>query len=129
VRRAKRAPRGEGNVRGERGAGDAALALACIAAALLLPPLVAFAIFFCGLHSPRHMADALRETGDLSPLKKTAIIIAVFSLSLGLGALMFLFQGDVPADMGIVRIAFILISTLTVPHFILEHILSNKKPV
>ncbi len=102
--------------------------LACIAAALLLPPLVAFAIFFCGLHSPRHMADALRETGDLSPLKKTAIIIAVFSLSLGMGVLMFMFQGDVPADMGIVRTAFILISTLTVPHFILEHILSDNKP-
>jgi Brp/Blh family beta-carotene 15,15'-monooxygenase len=102
--------------------------LACIAAALFLPPLVAFAIFFCGLHSPRHMADALRETGNLSPLKKTAIIIAVFALSLGLGVLMFLFQGDVPTDLGIVRTAFILISTLTVPHFILEHILSDKEP-
>lgn len=101
--------------------------LACIAAALFLPPLVAFAIFFCGLHSPRHMADALRETGDLSPLKKTAIIIAVFALSLGMGVLMFFFQDDVPADMGIIRTAFILISTLTVPHFILEHILSNKR--
>ena len=102
--------------------------LSCIIAALFLPPLVAFAIFFCGLHSPRHMADALRETGDLSPLKKTAIICAVFALSLGLGVLMFLYQGDVPADMGIIRTAFILISTLTVPHFILEHILSGKKP-
>ena len=102
--------------------------LACIVAALFLPPLVAFAIFFCGLHSPRHMADALRETGDLSPLKKAVIICAVFALSLGLGVLMFLYQGDVPADMGIIRTAFILISTLTVPHFILEHILSDKKP-
>lgn len=102
--------------------------LACIVAALFLPPLVAFAIFFCGLHSPRHMADALRETGDLSPLKKASIICAVFALSLGLGVLMFLYQGDVPADMGIIRTAFILISTLTVPHFILEHILSDKNP-
>lgn len=102
--------------------------LSCIVAAFFLPPLVAFAIFFCGLHSPRHMADALRETGDLSPLKKTAIICAVFALSLGLGVLMYLYQGDVPADMGIIRTAFILISTLTVPHFILEHILSNKIP-
>lgn len=102
--------------------------LSCIAAAFFLPPLVAFAIFFCGLHSPRHMADALRETGELSPLKKTAIICAVFALSLGLGVLMFLYQGDVPADMGIIRTAFILISTLTVPHFILEHILSHKNP-
>lgn len=101
--------------------------LACITAALFLPPLVAFAIFFCGLHSPRHMADALRETGALSPLKKAAIITAVFTLSLGLGVLMFVYQGEVPADMGIIRSAFILISTLTVPHFILEHILAKRQ--
>lgn len=101
--------------------------LACITAALFLPPLVAFAIFFCGLHSPRHMADALRETGALSPLKKAAIVTAVFALSLGLGVLMFVNQGQVPADMGIIRSAFILISTLTVPHFILEHIIAKKQ--
>ena len=100
--------------------------LACIAAALFLPPLVAFAIFFCGLHSPRHMADALRETGALSPAKKLVIISAVSALSVGLGVLMFLYQGQVPTDMGVIRAAFILISTLTVPHFILEHMLSNK---
>ena len=100
--------------------------LACITAALFLPPLVAFAVFFCGLHSPRHMADALRETGALSPLKKAAIITAVFTLSLGLGVLMFVYQGEVPADMGIIRSAFILISTLTVPHFILEYLMTYK---
>ena len=100
--------------------------IACIAAALLLPPLIAFTVFFCGLHSPRHMADALRETGTLSFVKKAAIIAAVSALSLGLGVLMFLYQGDIPADMGVIRSAFVLISTLTVPHFILEHILSDK---
>ena len=101
--------------------------LACIAAALLLPPLVAFAVFFCGLHSPRHMADALQSTGALSGTKKAFIIAAVTALALGIGVLMFLYQGKVSADMGIIRAAFILISTLTVPHFILEHILSRKQ--
>ncbi|MFN3450835.1 MAG: Brp/Blh family beta-carotene 15,15'-dioxygenase [Sphingorhabdus sp.] len=101
--------------------------LACITAALFLPPLVAFAIFFCGLHSPRHMADALRETGALSPVKKAVIIAAVFALSLGLGVLMFLYQGEVATDMGIIRSAFILISTLTVPHFVLEYVLTKKQ--
>jgi hypothetical protein len=46
------------------------------------------------------MADALRETGDLSKLKKASIVAAVSALSLGLGVLMFLYQGDVPSDMG-----------------------------
>jgi hypothetical protein len=73
------------------------------------------------------MADALRETGTLSFMKKAAIIAAVSALSLGLGVLMFLYQGDIPADMGVIRSAFILISTLTVPHFILEHVLSDKQ--
>ncbi len=101
--------------------------LACIVAAMFLPPLVAFAVFFCGLHSPRHMRDALRETGGLSTPKKCMIIIAVSSLSLGMGVVMFLFQNDMPADAGIIHSAFILISTLTVPHFILENILSDKQ--
>ena len=101
--------------------------LACIAAALFLPPLIAFAVFFCGLHSPRHMRDALQETGALSSAKKAIIITAVSALSLGFGVAMFLFQGDFSADAGIIRSAFILISTLTVPHFILENILSNKQ--
>jgi Brp/Blh family beta-carotene 15,15'-monooxygenase len=100
--------------------------LACITAALFLPPLVAFAVFFCGLHSPRHMADALRETGGMSKFKKAAIVAAVSALSFGLGVLMFLYQGEVPSDMGVVRSAFILISTLTVPHFILEYLMTYK---
>ena len=101
--------------------------VACIVAALFLPPLVAFAVFFCGLHSPRHMADALRETGAMSAAKKGAIIAAVTALSLGMGVAMFLYQGEVPTDMGVIRAAFVLISTLTVPHFILEYLMSAKK--
>ncbi len=102
--------------------------VACIVAVLFLPPLIAFAIFFCGLHSPRHFADALRETGTLSPMKKAVIITVVFALSIGLGALLFRSQGGVPFDAGIIRTAFVLISTLTVPHFILEHLMSSKSP-
>jgi beta-carotene 15,15'-dioxygenase len=101
--------------------------ISCIVAALFLPPLIAFAIFFCGLHSPRHMADALRETGAISPVKKAVIITAVFALSMGLGVLLFLGQKDAPVDTGVIRAAFVLISTLTVPHFILEHIIAVKK--
>lgn len=101
--------------------------IACIVAALFLPPLIAFAIFFCGLHSPRHFTDALRETGTISPAKKAVIIIAVFALSMGLGALLFANQSGLSVDTGIIRAAFVLISTLTVPHFILEHLMPKKQ--
>lgn len=100
--------------------------IACIVAALFLPPLIAFAIFFCGLHSPRHMADALRETGALSPTKKFVIVAAVSALSLGLGVLIYASGSAVASDAGIVRSVFVLISTLTVPHFILEHLTVTK---
>lgn len=100
--------------------------ITCIVAAFFLPPLIAFAIFFCGLHSPRHFADALRETGAISPAKKAAIIIAVFALSIGLGALLFASRSGISVDTGIIHTAFVLISTLTVPHFILEHLMVTK---
>ena len=100
--------------------------MACIVAALFLPPLIAFAVFFCGLHSPRHFADALRHTGAMSQGKKAAIITAVFALSIGLGVLIFVSRGGISVDTGIIRSAFVLISTLTVPHFILENLMAKR---
>lgn len=104
---------------------DAVEVISCLVAALLLPPLIAFAIFFCGLHSPRHMAAAMDEAGALGNRQKLAIIIAVTLLSFGLGALLFANQGAIGVEANIIRTAFILISILTVPHFILEHILAK----
>lgn len=99
--------------------------IACVVAALFLPPLIAFAIFFCGLHSPRHMADALRQTGTLSSVNKFVIVAAVSALSLGLGVLIYASGNALGFDAGIVRSAFVLISTLTVPHFILERLIAK----
>ncbi len=95
--------------------------IACMAAAIFLPPLFAFAVFFCGLHSPRHMAEALRESAWISSAKKAAIIAAVFLLSLAIGVLLFIGQGDLQVESGVIRTAFMLISILTAPHFVLEH--------
>ncbi len=100
--------------------------ISCLIAALFLPPLIAFAVFFCGLHSPRHMLDALRETGGISPIKKALIVIAVTGLSIGLGALLFMGYDTAALDVAIIQTGFVLLSTLTVPHFMLEHLLANK---
>jgi beta-carotene 15,15'-dioxygenase len=99
---------------------------ACIIAAMVLPPLVAFAIFFCGLHSPRHMAEAWRESAGIPLVKKGAIIVAVFALSIAIGVLLFVRQGELRVEAGIIRTAFMLISILTVPHFVLEHFKSAR---
>lgn len=100
---------------------NAADVISCMIAATFLPPLAAFAVFFCGLHSPRHTADALRESGNISVLHKGAIMVAVFMLSMAIGVLLFVGQPDLEVESGIVRSAFMLISILTAPHFILEH--------
>jgi beta-carotene 15,15'-dioxygenase len=103
--------------------------VSCLVATLFLPPLIAFAVFFCGLHSPRHMLDALRETGGLSPNKKLGIVIAVTGLSIGLGVLLFTGFESMEMDSAVIRTGFILLSTLTVPHFILEHAMSAKESI
>jgi beta-carotene 15,15'-dioxygenase len=101
--------------------------LTCLVATLFLPPLLAFAIFFCGLHSPRHMADALVETGSISKLKKAVIVVAVFLLSVAGGVILLVGQGQIPGEAGVIRSAIILISILTVPHFILESIEAPRR--
>lgn len=110
-----------------RGNHKAAIHVAtCLFAALLLPPLASFALFFCGLHSPRHFADALAKSGPMSRLKKAAIIVAVVSLSLGLAAWIFAQGQTLGLSDGAVRATFILLSILTLPHFILEQILTRS---
>jgi Brp/Blh family beta-carotene 15,15'-monooxygenase len=94
---------------------------ACMVAAIMLPSLIAFMLFFCGLHSPRHMADALRESEMTLSWPAIAKIAAVFALSLGIGAVLFHTMSVGQNEAGIIRAAFVLISVLTAPHFLLEH--------
>ncbi len=94
--------------------------ISCLAAAVFLPPLVGFAVFFCGLHSPRHLREAIRQAGAASRIEKLVRSSAVMALTVGLGVLLFVSQSTASIDAGVVRMAFVLLSILTVPHFILE---------
>ena len=98
----------------------------CLFAAVFLPPLASFALFFCGLHSPRHFAEALAQSGPMSRIKKAAIIIAVVGLSLGLAAWIFAQGQTLGMSDAAVRATFMLLSILTLPHFILEQILTRS---
>jgi beta-carotene 15,15'-dioxygenase len=97
----------------------------CLIAALALPPLVSFALYFCLLHSPRHLSEAFQEASALSMTKKASVSVAVTCLSFGLGVLLFLGSEPVSLDSGIVLSGFQLLSILTVPHFALEMILNS----
>ena len=99
--------------------------MCCLIAALALPPLAGFAVFFCGLHSPRHLAEALRQSGPASNGTKAIIGGAVMALSLGAAGLIFYADRTASIDAGIITTAFVLLSILTVPHFILEQLIDK----
>ncbi len=86
----------------------------------LLPPLLFFTVYFCGLHSLRHFSVTIQSV----PRARRALVIsALLSGLVVLVAAMFL-QSQVSSDLGEVSKAsmqtiFIGLAALTVPHMIL----------
>lgn len=96
---------------------------------ILTAPLVGFAIYFCFVHSFRHFA-AMRSllTPTVSKLRITQTTLVFSLLTWGAGLFMF---GQQSASIGIepalLRVVFIGLAALTVPHMILiDGILEQK---
>ena len=88
--------------------------LACIA-----PPLLAFALFFCGMHSARHI---LRTVIWAESAERRLVVGAVFAPMLGiacLGALAWRFGGNVALEPKIIQLIFVGLASVTVPHMAL----------
>ncbi|MBN08020.1 MAG: hypothetical protein CMM45_09330 [Rhodospirillaceae bacterium] len=99
-----------------------------------LPPLVGFALYFCCLHSVRHFRSIWRSLRLSLPLWKICRQIALFTaLSWSLGAFMiWIGMAHTTADVALVRVIFIGLAALTVPHMILVDVLyrgSSRAPV
>ena len=87
--------------------------------ALALPPLIFFLLYFCALHSPRHLIDTVQGM-KRSTAAFTAIGITLATLALG--ALFFVLSPSAELDQRLLQITFIGLAVLTVPHMILiEH--------
>ena len=99
----------------------------CLVAAVALPPLASFALFFCGLHSPKHFAEALLASGPMRPFIKAATIVAVVGLSLVIGALLYSGMAVADDNARLVGSLFMLLSVLTLPHFCLEFLVMNRR--
>ncbi len=87
--------------------------------AVATPPLVAFVVFFCGMHSVRHVlrtAEWVRRSGRwlmvASALLPTAAVLAV-----AVGG--WFWMGDTPPNARIIRLVFVGLAALTVPHMAL----------
>lgn len=96
------------------------------AVALLAPPHMAFAVYFLGLHAPRHFRlVALRLDLSIAGAARAAapytLLATIAGFALALGALT---QGMAP-DAAIAKVIFVGLACLTVPHMMLETIVER----
>lgn len=106
-------------VRGQVGDWTAAADLILVSLLFALaPPLVAFSLYFAGIHAPRALAAAIPAGGMRASEIVLPLILTV--LGLGLGAVIFVTGAATPVGENVVRSAFLLLSALTVPHMWLE---------
>ncbi len=95
--------------------------LAVAALALLAPPLMFFIVYFCALHSARHLREGFREEhGHGRGL--TLLIVATYTIAPLLLAGAFLWAttaGTASLDDQLLRVVFIGLAALTVPHMAL----------
>ena len=89
--------------------------------ALALPPLVFFLVYFCALHSPRHLLKHVAALSRGTPPRSLALYMLIYTSS----ALMFMIGGyftlqasGVEFDQAVLRIVFIGLAALTVPHML-----------
>jgi Brp/Blh family beta-carotene 15,15'-monooxygenase len=99
-----------------------ALELVALAAlAVLLPPLVYFIVYFCALHSPRHLrlAAAAAAPDVRRRMTQVALLYTALSLLAATVAWLWLSSAGTQAWSGdLLRIVFIGLAALTLPHML-----------
>ena len=114
-------------------AGDPALPATVLlaAAAILLPPLTSFAIYFVCVHAPAHTLALVRDRGhgarivDARSAIRLALPVTVLTLLLGV-ALWPLYPGA--ADDRLLCLTIQGLAALTLPHMLFENWLSRRAP-
>lgn len=87
----------------------------------LAPPLLGFAIYFCLVHSSRHFLEVfrtLKQTTDTRKIQFQAVVLTVLTWSAGLVAFLLFADVGQPGP-ALLRITFIGLAGLTVPHMLL----------
>ena len=86
----------------------------------ILPPLVSFALYFCIIHTGRHMRriwHVLALTSSPKGLYQQAVVFTLASWLVGGAAFLWLETGNL--DAALLQVVFIGLAALTVPHMIL----------
>lgn len=96
------------------------------------PPLVAFLLYFCGLHSPRQLMRIGRSLApDRAPdatrrVVREALPLTAAAVALGLAAWTWLAAGGIQTDAALTRVIFMGLSALTVPHMLFDSIAARR---
>ncbi len=85
----------------------------------LAHPLLFFVLYFCGLHSPRHLAGALSELGVRNWREGVGYLAPFTALTLVLALLILPLIPSDSYDEALIRLTFIGLAGLTVPHMLL----------
>jgi len=88
--------------------------------AAILPPLLYFIAYFCLLHSLRHMRDTLQALPERKAALRAAggiMVVSLLGASIALG--LFLHVDGVDLESSVLRVVFIGLAALTVPHMLL----------
>ena len=96
-----------------------------------LPPLVSFAIYFCCIHTVRHLSNILIPIRTILPSKILYIKAIGFTItSWIIGHIAFLWCAtQIPIETSLLRVVFIGLAALTVPHMILVDVFFRNKIV
>lgn len=87
--------------------------------ALAAPPLVSFTLFFCGMHSARHILRTINYSGLTST--RVLLLAALLPMAgvVAFSTVAWHFLKDAPLEARVVQIIFVGLAALTVPHMIL----------
>ncbi len=96
----------------------AVLAGCGLAAMLLLPPVLGFAIFFCLVHSPLQFQSHSDALGLKGARQWRGIVIPISLGGLGMAAVVFLLHNGPSLTISVFVVSFTTLSLLTVPHML-----------
>jgi len=97
-----------------------------------LPPLLAFTVYFCFLHSIRHTISLIIHLNQINfkigflTFVKKALPLTILTIIICLINLFFLSNSYV-LDNAIIKIIFIGLASLTFPHILLEYLLEKNE--
>ena len=86
----------------------------------VLPPLISFSIYFCLIHGPRHMSKVLRKLSkkERHQAIKETLVYSMVTFVLIFSSAYYVSDNKMISE-GLLRITFIALAALTVPHMIL----------